>query len=244
VTDLWYDVSGSGRPAVLLHQGIVDSRSWEPFLPHVRDRLQAIRYDQRGFGRSPLWDGPYSPVEDLVSVLDTVGVTQAVLVGASRGGAIAIEAALEQPQRVSALVLVASAVTGHPLQIEGTPEQEARWEKAEAAGDAAVLAELDMEIWAPMGVDDALRTMFLDNAAVSNAEDPALEQRAVEGLGDLAVPTLVVTGGRDVPAIAGVAELLLREIPGSVRAVIEDADHMVQWRAPEELAHLVLSFLS
>jgi 3-oxoadipate enol-lactonase len=244
VTDLWYEVSGSGRPALLLHQGIVDSRSWEPFLPHVRDRLQAIRYDQRGFGRSPLWDGPYSPVEDLVSVLDTVDVTQAALVGASRGGEIAIEAALEQPERVSALVLVASAVTGHPLQIEGTPEQEARWDEAEAAGDTAALAELDMEIWAPMGADDALRAMFLDNAAVSNAEDPALEQRAVERLGEIAVPTLVVTGGRDVAAIAGVAELLLREIPGSIHAVIEDADHMVQWRAPEELAHLVLSFLS
>jgi pimeloyl-ACP methyl ester carboxylesterase len=244
VTDLWYDVTGSGRPAVLLHESVVDSRIWEPFLPHVRDQLQAIRYDQRGYGRSPIWDGPYSPVEDLVSVLDAVGVEKAALVGTSRGGRIAIATAIERPERVSALVSVASGLAGHPLNIEGTPEQEERWEAAETAGDVNELAELDMEIWAPMGVDDELRAMFVENAEASNADDPALEQPSVGRLAEIAVPTLVITGGRDVPALEEVADLLAREIPGAERAVIEEADHMVQWRAPQELAHLVLRFLT
>jgi 3-oxoadipate enol-lactonase len=244
VTNLWYEDSGSGLPVVLLHQGVVDSRIWDPFLPFVRDRLRAIRYDQRGFGRSPLWDGPYSPIEDLVSVLDVVGLEQAALLAPSRGGAIAIATALERPERVSALVLVGSAVTGRPLQIEGTPEQEARWERAEAAGDVAQLAELDMEIWAPMGVDDELRTMFLENAEASNAADPAVEEPSVARLGEIGVPTLVVTAGRDVPDLEAVGDLLAAEIPGARRAVIEEADHMIQWRAPEEFAHLVLDFLA
>jgi 3-oxoadipate enol-lactonase len=244
VTDLWYeDSGGDSPPVVLLHQGVVDSRIWNPFLPHVRDRLRTIRYDQRGYGRSPLWDGPYSPVEDLVSVLDATGVDQAALVAPSRGGAIAIATALERPERVSALVLVGSALTGHPLEIEGTPEQEARWEAAEAAGDVNELAELDLEIWAPMGVDDELRAMFVENAQTSNAEDPALEEPSVGRLSEISVPTLVITGGRDVPALAHLGDLLAREIPGAKRAVIEEADHMIQWRAPEELAHLVLHLL-
>jgi 3-oxoadipate enol-lactonase len=243
VTDLWYEDSGSGIPVVLLHQGVVDSRIWDPFLPLVCDRLRTIRYDQRGFGRSPMWDGPYSPIEDLVSVLDTVGVDRAALVATSRGGAIAVATTLERRERVSALVLVGSAVTGHPLEIEGTPEQEARWERAEADGDVIQLAELDMEIWAPMGVDDELRAMFVENAEASNAADPAVEEPSVGCLGTIAVPTLVVTAGRDVPALDEVGDLLAREIPDARRAVIEEADHMVQWRAPEELAHLVLDFL-
>lgn len=245
MTDLWYeDSGGEGPPVVLVHQGVVDSRIWDPFLPHVHGRLRTIRYDQRGFGRSPLWDGPYSPVEDLVSVLDAVGVEQASLVAASRGGAIAIATALDRPERVSALVLFGSAVTGHPLEIEGTPEQEARWETAVAAGDLSELAELDMELWAPMGVDDQLRAMFTENAEPSNAKDPALDQPSVGRLAKLAVPTLVITGGRDVAALDEVADLLARGIRGAQRTVIDEADHMVQWRAPQELAQVVLRFLS
>jgi 3-oxoadipate enol-lactonase len=244
VTDLWYDVTGSGPPAVLLHQSVVDSRIWDRFLPHVRDHLQAIRYDQRGYGRSPLWDGPYSPVEDLVSVLDTVGVEKAALVGTSRGGRIAIAAAIERPERVSALVLVASGIAGRPLNVEGTPEQEARWDAAEASGDVAQLVELDLEIWAPMGADDELRAMFVENAEASNADDPVVEQPSVGRLGEIRAPTLVVTAGRDVPDLDDIGDMLAREIPGAGRAVIEEADHMVQWRAPQELAQLVLRFLA
>lgn len=243
VTDLWYDVDGSGPPAVLLHESVVDSRIWNPFLPLVTDRLTTIRYDQRGYGRSPLWDGPYSPVEDLISVLDAAGIDEAALVGTSRGGRIAIQAALDRPERISALVLAVSGVAGRPLNVEGTPEQEARWEEAEARGDAAELAELDMEIWAPMGVDDELRAMFVENAEASNADDPVIERPSVGRLGEIGVPTLVVTAGRDVPDLDEVGDLLAREIPGARRAVIEEADHMIQWRAPEELAHLVLDFL-
>jgi pimeloyl-ACP methyl ester carboxylesterase len=244
VTDLWYeDSGGDGPPVVLLHESVVDSRIWGPFLPFVRERLRTIRYDQRGYGRSPMWDGPYSPVDDLISVFDAAGAYRAALVGTSRGGRIAIAAAIERPERVSALVLAVSGVAGRPLNVEGTPEQEARWDAAEAKGDAAELAELDMEIWAPMGVDDELRAMFVENAEASNADDPAVEEPSVERLGKISVPTLVVTGGRDVPDLEEIGDLLAREIPGAKRAVIKEADHMIQWRAPDELAKLVLDFL-
>lgn len=244
MTDLWYEDSGSGSPVVLLHESVVDSRIWDRFLPLVTNRLRTIRYDQRGYGRSPMWDGPYSPVDDLMSVMDAAGVERAALLGTSRGGRIAIQAAIKRPERTSALVLAVSGLAGHPLNIEGTPEQEARWEAAEAAGDAAELAELDLEIWAPMGVDKELRAMFLENAEASNADDPDVEEPSVGRLGKIGVPTLVITAGHDVPAIAEVGEILAREIPGAERAVIEEADHMIQWRAPEELAALVLEFLS
>jgi 3-oxoadipate enol-lactonase len=244
MTDLWYEDSGSGPPAVLLHEGVVDSRIWDPFLPHVEGQLRTIRYDQRGYGRSPTWTGPYSLVDDLVSVLDAAAVEQATLVGTSRGGRIAIQAALGRPERVSALVLVASGLAGHPVNVDVTPEQEARWDDAETRGDLTELAAIDMEIWAPLGVDDELRAMFVENAEASNADDPAREEASVGRLGEIGVPTLVVTGGRDVPAINELGELLARDIPGARSAVIEEADHMVQWRAPKELARLVLEFVA
>jgi 3-oxoadipate enol-lactonase len=244
VTDLWFAESGSGPAVVLLHEGVVDSRIWEPFLRHVDGQLRTIRYDQRGYGRSPMWNGPYSPVDDLVSVLDAAGVEQAALVGTSRGGRIAIQATLERPERVSALVPVVSGLAGHPVDIEVSPELEARWDAAEERGDLAELAAIDMEIWAPMGADQELRAMFLENVEASNADDPAEEVSSAGRLGEIAAPTLVITAGRDVAAINELGELLAREIPGAQSARIEEADHMVQWRAPEELARLVVDFLA
>jgi 3-oxoadipate enol-lactonase len=241
---LWFEESGSGEPVVLLHEGVVDSRIWEPVVP-LLDGFRAVAYDQRGYGRSPMWDGPYSPIDDLIGLLDELGIDRAALVGASRGGRIALATALTAPERVSALVLVGSGLPGHRLSIEGTPEQEARWQAAEDSGDLEALAELDMEIWAPLGADAELRAMFLENAEASNADDPATgEPNVASRLGEIGVPTLVITGGRDVAAINEVGAILAAGIPGAGHTEIAEADHMHPWRAPEELARLVREFLA
>jgi 3-oxoadipate enol-lactonase len=244
MTDLWYDEHGTGPPVVLLHEGVVDSRIWDAVVPLLAADLHVIRYDQRGYGRSPMWTEPYSPVDDLLSVLDAAAVERAALVGASRGGRIALEAAIERPDRVSALVLVGSGLSGHPLEIDVTAEQEARWERAEAAADYPAMAEFDMEIWAPLGADERLRAMFIENAPVSNSDDPAVEAQAASRLGDIRVPALVITGGRDVAAMNEVADVLHRGIPDTECVVIQDADHMIPWRRPQELSELILGFLS
>lgn len=244
MTDLWYDETGEGSPLVLLHEGVVDSRIWEPVVPLLAERHRVIRYDQRGFGRSPRPDGPYSLVEDLVGVLDAAGVEQAALAGASRGGNIALATAVERPERVSALILLGSGLPGAPMQVDWTPDQIARWEAAEAAEDYKAMAELDMEAWAPMGADAELRAMFLENAVWSNSEDPATDEPVAERVGRITAPTLVITAGRDVRGINEIGDRLARDIPDARSAVIQEADHMIPWRAPEELSHLVLDFLS
>jgi 3-oxoadipate enol-lactonase len=244
VTELWYDKAGGGPPVVLLHEGVVDSRIWAPVVPLLADRHRVIRYDQRGFGRSPMPDRPYSLVDDLVSVLDSAHVDRAALVGASSGGGIALTAAVEHPERVSALALVGSALPGAPIDVQWTPEQIARWEAAEAADDFSAMAELDMEAWAPMGADAGLRAMFVENAVGSNSEHATTDEPVAERVGRIAAPTLVITASRDVPAINDIGERLAWEIPGARHAVIEEADHMIPWRTPEELSHLLLDFLS
>ena len=244
MTDLWYDVSGEGPPLVLLHQGVVDSRIWEPVVPLLGRQHRVIRYDQRGFGRSPMPDGPYSLVDDLLGVLDAADGERAALVGASRGGAIALTAAVERPERVSALVLLGSGLPGARLEVGWTEDQIARWEQAEADDDWSAMAELDMEAWAPMGADPELRAMFVENAVGSNGEHATTDEPVAERVGGIAAPTLVVTGRRDVRGINEIGDRLARDIPGAESTVIEDADHMIPWRTPEELSHQILDFLS
>src|ERR671925_1539161 len=98
---------------ILLHEGIVDSRIWARVLPLLAERHRVIRYDQRGYGRSPLPDGPYSVVEDFFAVLDAAEVGEAVVVGASRGGDIALGAPLERPDPVPEPVLVGTGLPGY-----------------------------------------------------------------------------------------------------------------------------------
>jgi 3-oxoadipate enol-lactonase len=242
---LWYDRTGSGEPLVLIHEGVVDSRSWAPVVPALAEQFEVVTYDQRAYGRSDGWHGPYSLVDDLVGLLDELGIARAALVGASRGGRIALDTALTQPGRVTKLALVASGLAGRPLNVEVTPEQEARWDAAEADGDLATLAEIDLEVWAPLGADEELRRLFHENVEASNADDPAVpvEPPAATRLAEIRIPTLVITGDHDVPGINEIGDVLEREIAGAQRVVIPKADHMIGWRAPEQLAAALIAFL-
>src|SRR4051812_12970508 len=113
VADRWH---GAGPAIVLLHAGVCDRRSWRG----VGARLaaagrQAVAYDRRGVGEVPISGGPFRHVDDLLAVLDAVSPDiPAWLVGSSMGGGVALDAALEAPERVAGLVLLASAISGEP----------------------------------------------------------------------------------------------------------------------------------
>src|SRR5205807_6862604 len=98
------------------------------FARHYR----VIRYDVRGYGRSETPTRPYSDVKDLLALLDGLGVEKAHLVGLSLGGRIAIDFALQHPDRVRSLVAVGPGLSGY----EWSDEAERRvWQIAEAARD-------------------------------------------------------------------------------------------------------------
>src|SRR5215468_6499103 len=109
--EVWADDSGGdGPPLILLHPGVGDSRIWEPVLPGLTRSRRVIRYDARGFGRSPAPTVNFSLLSDLIAVLDHFSVDRAAIVGCSQGGGSALGLALEQPERVAALVLLCSSV--------------------------------------------------------------------------------------------------------------------------------------
>jgi pimeloyl-ACP methyl ester carboxylesterase len=76
--------------------------------------------------------------------------------------------------------------------------------------------------------------MFIENARASNSDDPAVEREARPRLGEIRMPTLVITGARDVRAMTEIGDLLCGRIAGAERTVIEEADDMIPWRSPEK----------
>ena len=107
-----YERAGAGFPVVFLHAGVADSRMWEPQVSAFAKHFDVVRPDKRGFGSSELPPMSWSPVEDLLALINGLGLKPAHLVGSSMGGALAIDFALDHPDRISKLVLVGSALGG------------------------------------------------------------------------------------------------------------------------------------
>jgi pimeloyl-ACP methyl ester carboxylesterase len=96
--DLHYEVHGSGKPVVLVHSGGADMRDWSYLVPLLSENFHVITFDGRGAGRSPSPIQPPSYVEDLLSLLDHLEISQAAIVVHSMGGRIATEFAIHYPK--------------------------------------------------------------------------------------------------------------------------------------------------
>jgi 3-oxoadipate enol-lactonase len=248
---LYYEIAGDGAAVTLIHPGLWDSRTWDGEFASFADRFRVLRYDVRGYGRSSYPTAPYSDVEDLLALLDALEIERTALVGCSMGGNLEVCFALEHPDRVWALVPVASGLSGFDWSDE---KWEPIWEpieKAVADGDLERATELALEVWAPLGTEDEVgqrirqialentQNFALDESGLTEQPDPPPATR----LHEIDVPTLIVLGDRDVEEIATIGKLMASQIPGADTVVIEGADHVVNMRRPEEFQRAVVGFL-
>jgi pimeloyl-ACP methyl ester carboxylesterase len=254
---LYAEVAGDGPEIVLFHEGICDSRMWDPQWEAFTRSHRVLRFDFRGYGRTPLSRGKHSAAQDVIDLLDEYGFERAGLVGVSLGGRVALEVALAQPNRVSALVLVGSGLPGH----DWSDEMKASWEEEEAEfnkGDLDAAVEVTLRTWVdgprrkPEDVDPEVRArvgemqrraLELYQEVGDDAEEELLVADVADRLGEIQAPTLVVVGAEDVPDIHAIADKLASEIPGARRATIEKTAHVPSMERPEEFEQLVLGFI-
>jgi pimeloyl-ACP methyl ester carboxylesterase len=112
---LFYEVSGTGDPVVLIHAFGVDRRMWQPQIETFERQFRIVRYDLRGHGRSASPNGPYASYEDLREVLDALKIDRATLVGLSAGSEVALDFALVHPGRVGRLILASPGLSGYRI---------------------------------------------------------------------------------------------------------------------------------
>jgi 3-oxoadipate enol-lactonase len=252
---LLYDETGAGPTVVLIHPGLWDRRTWDDqMVSFPAAGYRTIRYDVRGYGGSSRPTGePYSHVRDLVAVLDALGVDQAALVGCSMGGAIAIDATLEHPERVWALVPAAAGLSG----FESSQEEDDWWDDAVAPVESAIEAGnletaqlLRLRIWAPLGVDDPggrrIRDIAFDNLHELTMDESALvepDPPAAHRLHEIDVPTLVVKAEHDPPFGRRISDVVAAGVVDGRIVMIEGADHVVNLRQPAAFDAVVLRFL-
>jgi 3-oxoadipate enol-lactonase len=238
---IWVEDTGGSRPPLfLLHEGVGDARMWDPVWEPLTASFRTIRYDVRGFGRSPEPTENFTLLGDALSVLDQLGVESAHVAGCSMGGMTAIELALAQPDRVRALVLLCPGITGYPYP--ELPELEAQFEALAAAGDQDGLVSLSLELWAAAG-PDPLVTELMRSAQRARAGEEEFEQAGepvYDRLGELRVPTVLMVGDKDDPGLIASNEAAAARIPGCELIRMPGADHYPTVRSPALVLDTIL----
>jgi 3-oxoadipate enol-lactonase len=268
---IWIDVpsgrlaaqdEGAGSPILLVHSAIVNRRSWDPVVPKlVAAGYGVLRYDMRGFGDSTTEEVEYQPHADVVAVLDHFGVGRAALAGNSMGGAFALDAVLETPDRFVAYIWVGAGIDGFDKPAE--PSEEALFQAegdAEDAGDWDLAAELDTRIWVDGWADGANQpTTRVDpavRAAIKGWDRELLEPGRVYGkfkrpdppaigrLEEIELPTLVVIGQMDSSGTRTAAEEMARRVRGARIERLPNVAHIIGMEAPDRLAALIVEHLA
>jgi 3-oxoadipate enol-lactonase len=250
--ELSYELTGSpDAPVVVLSSSLGTDRSmWDPQLPALAERFRVLSYDLRGHGASPVPPGPYSISdlgEDLVALLDRLGLARASLCGVSIGGMLSIWTAAHQPDRVERMVVCCSSAFIDPT---GSYR-----ERAAAVRERGIepLADAALERW----LTDAFRA---EHPAVAAHMREVLVSLAPEGYagccealagmdlrGDLAsvqTPTLVISGADDPATPPEHGRMIADGIPSSRFQVLSGARHLASLEQSGPVTELILRHLT
>src|SRR3954453_7419370 len=248
---LWYEVKGQGSPIVFLHAGLVGSAGWDASFDHLAKSFRVIRYDRRGFGRSAAPKGPYSDVDDLQAIFETLKIGRAVLVGGSNGSRLAVDYALAHPDRVEALVLLGPVVSGLPYSQHFLPPRMVNYRPMFQEKSRAKL----IEAWVqdPYLTDShstqartRLRELLTKNPGPLTATFPESrppDRPAVGRLAEIHVPTLILVGESDIPDVHAHAGVLEAGIHNARRMIVPKAGHLIQLEQPGFLEWRIREFL-
>ena len=262
-----YKAQGEGEPHLLLLHGFGGSTfSWREVLGALPGRT--VAFDRPGFGLTerPLrgeWQGdnPYSPaaqVDLVVALMDELGMDDAVLVGNSAGGTLALRVALAHPGRVAGLVLADAAVYeggGAPNWIRpllSTPQVNrlgplvARQFGGEPGLDFLRSAYADPSKLTDADLEGYQRWLEADNwdAALWELIKASRTVNLTPQLGNVQMPTLVLTGQEDTFVAPVQSEQLAETLPNAAFVSLEGCGHLPQEECPEAFVEAVSSWLA
>jgi pimeloyl-ACP methyl ester carboxylesterase len=247
-----YEVTGSGPGIVLIGGGgSLDHRIWARQAAAFSQHHRVLSYDVRGIGGSSRPDAMFSHGDDLSALVQSIGMTEGCLIGLSFGAGIAVDCALDHPQVVRALVLVAPG-----LSSDKDENLKAALAAAAVARTTGIVPIIESIVTNPAmlarpsaDVQEHVKSIYLDNADVFASDfalvrlwrptDPPADRR----LGAIDVPTLILVGDQDTLPARASAERVAAGILTARLTVIERAGHLLNVDAPDQFNEAVLDFL-
>jgi pimeloyl-ACP methyl ester carboxylesterase len=237
-----YEVHGKGPTLLLSHGYSSTARMWDGQIAALEDRFQVIVWDMRGHGESDYPKDPaaYSEaltVEDMAAILDKVGAKKAIIAGLSLGGYMSLAFHATHPARARALMLFDTG--------PGFKKDEARTKWNESAHARA--ARFDAEGLKALNQSDEVKlTRHRDATGLAGAARGMLAQqndRVIQSLDKVAVPTLVLVGANDTNFLAA-TDYMAAKIKGSTKAVIPNAGHAANLHQPALFNQAVEAFFA
>ena len=240
-----YDVRGQGPVVVLITGSNLDRRMWTRETEWLAKDHTVVRYDLRAHGKSDTATAPFSHLGDLTALLDELQIPKATLIGLSAGSTIALDAALDAPSRVERIVLAGPAVSGFrpatrpPFLGDLTAALQAR--DYQKAGEILLTTSV---FAAPPSAQPIVRQMVTENDRLWTVPPTMMlmPRSAVDRLGQVAVPTLVLIGDRDAFQREQ-ADLLAKQVPGARLVVVPDGGHLLNLTSPAAFETAVRDFL-
>ena len=253
--DLHVTQAGTGEPLLMIHGVTVDATFEHHEIEQLADTYHVIAPDMRGHGRStrPAAFTLRDHVEDMIGLLDTLGVQRTAVLGASMGSYIAQALALAIPDRVSKLILVVAKAHGassssarilaeHADELRGmSREEQQQW--------------LNARMFAPQ-TPAAVRQHVLDWIAARQslglgmtagqleaANNAVLDFDFRDQLPDLDVETLVITGRHDILNSPEEGQQIAHLLPHAHLQVFEHSGHLLSWEEPDHYVDAIRTFL-
>ncbi|AMV36873.1 alpha/beta fold hydrolase [Planctomyces sp. SH-PL62] len=252
---LAYNDEGTGPVVVLLHGFPLSRAMWAEQVRALSPSFRAITPDLRGHGESPAPDAVYTMdqmAEDVVEMLDGLGVTEPVAMGGlSMGGYVALALVLKHPERVRALILADTRAAADTLDAARLREESARG-VLQAGHPGAIVEAMLPRLFAESTIRDRpalvspIRAMM--EATSASGVAGALRGMAArpdrrEDLRTITVPTLVVVGEKDAISPPDEARAIVEALPDARLAEIPEAGHLSPVENPEAFNAAILDFL-
>jgi 3-oxoadipate enol-lactonase len=251
---LAYDAGGSGRPLLLVHGYPLNRTTWRPQLDKLTDAARVIAPDLRGHGESNIPDEPYSVdrlADDLVELLDELGLAEPVVVGGlSMGGYVALAFYRRHQERVAGLILAATRAGADSEA--GKANRDKAMALAREKGVGAIADSMLPKMLAPetyqshpdlvqhvrhIMAETPLNGVIGDLTAMRDRPD------STELLGGILEPVLVLHGQEDQLIPPSEAEAAFARLPNARLALVPRAGHLVNLEQPEAFDAEVRTFL-
>lgn len=237
------------RPAIVfLHPFALDARLWEPQVEAFAEKCRVLTIDLPGFGPQARPIGSVNLVDTLESILDSVGLIRAHFVGASFGASIAIDFALANPKRVQSLTLVSPQLNGKKTNIAAWAE----CIKLANAGDR--VSAIELYLMDPIFdglrrqeiVFEYVRSIAFDYSCfhwTGKVSTKFNESSPGDRLAELKMPTLIISGTKDVKAMRQISDQITKALPVVRRAEIGGAGHFPSIESAQQFNRIFGTFL-
>lgn len=246
-TTLYAEQTGEGPSLVFVHGMCGDARVWADQVERLSDRFQCTIYDRRGHTRSPRTDAAETVelhADDLAALIEALDLAPTIVVGSSGGARVALDLIRQDPHLVRGAVLseppvgaLAPAAFGAMIETVAPAVQHAAATGGPRAAVDAFFAALCPGLWTQ--IDDSIKDRYRDNAPMLFADlgMPAY-QITKTNIGAIGVPTLVVAGARNHPALRTAAHTLAGWLPDA-RYLELDCGHVTYAEQPAGFARAV-----